>query len=507
MDTHNESVATISKRIREFYSKNEPFRVYHGSTNSTRVSARSRDNTVDTSHLNHVLRVDKESKTALVEPNVSMDRLLDATMKENLIPPVVMELPAITVGGGFSGMAGESSCFRHGPFDSIVNSIEIVLGNGDIVKASRTEKPDLFWGAVCAFGTMGVVTLVELQLRDAKGFVELTHYPLSNFPAATSKIQEETKKQDIDFVDAIAFSQEAIVVCSGRLVDAVPTGTAPRRYTGRSDSWFYLDVQKRTKNGTKQVTDYIPVVDYFFRWDRGAFWVAKYAFRYFLTPFNRITRFLLDKFLHAKIMYHALHKSGLSDSYIIQDVGVPYEAADEFQNWLHQNLNIYPLWLCPIRIRRDAPDSQHGLHADFADPSTPETLLNFGVWGPGSRNYDDFVRQNRAIEQKVQDLGGKKTLYAANYYTEDEFWAVYNKSRYDAVREKYHASWLPNVHDKVIVDEVAKQKAIDASRLPNRLRNVRPIQGFYGVYKAWRGGDYLLQSKRNAPQGTSKKEG
>ncbi len=507
MDVHNESVATVSRRIRELHTRKEPFRVYHGSTNSTRVSARSRDNTVDTSGLDHVLRVDRESKTALVEPNVSMDKLLDATMKEGLIPLVVMELPAITAGGGFSGMAGESSCFRYGPFDSVVNSIEIVLGNGDVVKASRTEKPDLFWGAACAFGTMGVVTLLELQLRDAKGFVELTHYPLSDFPAAKSKIQEETKRTDVDFVDAIAFSQSSVVVCSGRLVDTVPSGTAPRRYTRRSDPWFYLDVQKRTRNGTKQVTDYVPIADYFFRWDRGAFWVAKYAFRYFLTPFNRMTRFVLDKYLHAKVMYHALHKSGLSDSYIIQDVGVPYEAADEFEQWLHQNLNIYPVWLCPIRVRRDAPDSNHGLHTDFADPNTPEVLLNFGVWGPAARNYDDFVRQNRAIEQKVQELGGKKTLYAQNYYTEDEFWAAYNRPRYDAVREKYHASWLQSVYDKVIVDEVAKQRAIDASRLPNRLRNIRPIQGFYGVYKAWKGGDYLLQSKRTPRREASKKEG
>jgi Delta24-sterol reductase len=29
---------------------------------------------------------------------------------------------------------------------------------------------------------------------------------------------------------------------------------------------------------------------------------------------------------------------------------------------------------------------------------------------------------------------------------------------------------------------------------------VRPLQGLYGVYKAWRGGDYLLPStKKKAP--------
>ena len=47
------------------------------------------------------------TKTALVEPNVPMDRLVAATLQCGLIPPVVMEFPAITVGGGFTGTAGE----------------------------------------------------------------------------------------------------------------------------------------------------------------------------------------------------------------------------------------------------------------------------------------------------------------------------------------------------------------------------------------------------------------
>lgn len=46
---------------------------------------------VDTSRLNHVVSVDTEKQTALVEPNVSMDRLVEETLKYGLIPHVVME--------------------------------------------------------------------------------------------------------------------------------------------------------------------------------------------------------------------------------------------------------------------------------------------------------------------------------------------------------------------------------------------------------------------------------
>lgn len=500
MGTHDNAVDLISRRISHFFEKQEPFRVYHGSTNSTRTSHRRTDNTVDTSKLNHVLEVDKDKKTATVEPNVTMQALVQAAMGHHLLPLVVMEFPNITVGGGFSGSAGESSSFRYGPFDSIVNWIEIVLANGDIMRASKTSNPDLFWGVASGFGTLGVVTLLEVQLRDAKSHVELMYQPFPSVTEACSDLQRQTGDVSVDFLDGIVFSPSLAVVCVGRLVDEVPETSSPVRLTRRKDPWFYLHVENKVKAASGSAfTDYIPLADYLFRYDRGGFWVAKYAFRYFLTPFNRVTRFLLDRYLRAQVMYHALHKSRLADDYIVQDVGIPYDGIETFQRWLDDNLKTYPLWLCPLRVRRDQPDSQHGLHADFANPQTPEYLMNFGVWRPGSLDHGEFVRQNRELEKKVQQLRGRKWLYAHAYYTEEEFWASYNKSSYDALRTKYSATYLPSVYDKVRVN----LNAGDRGKRP--FRGIRPFQGLYGVYKAWRGGDYLLSNNSTAPSSGTRK--
>ena len=78
METHQAAVAAVAERVRTFHQRQEKFRVYHGATNSTRKSQRRADNTVDTSGLTHVLRVDTAKKTALVEPNVPMDALVAA---------------------------------------------------------------------------------------------------------------------------------------------------------------------------------------------------------------------------------------------------------------------------------------------------------------------------------------------------------------------------------------------------------------------------------------------
>jgi len=136
MNAHNQAVKAVSERLPQFYSWRAAFRVYHGSTNSTRAVYKKSDKIVDTSQLDHVLAVDKAKKTALVEPNVSMDKLVQATLEKGLVPVVVMEFPGITVGRGFSGAAGERSSGRRGPFDLTIDSIEIVVPNEDVFHAS-----------------------------------------------------------------------------------------------------------------------------------------------------------------------------------------------------------------------------------------------------------------------------------------------------------------------------------------------------------------------------------
>lgn len=100
MEEHKATVATLASQVKQFSAAKVPFRIYHGSTLSTRHSPRQRNQIIDVSSLNHVLRFDQSKKTVLVEPNVPMDQLVDATLAEGLLPKVVMELPNITVGGG-----------------------------------------------------------------------------------------------------------------------------------------------------------------------------------------------------------------------------------------------------------------------------------------------------------------------------------------------------------------------------------------------------------------------
>jgi len=65
MDIHQDEVAIIAARVREFSHLQTPFRIYHGSTNSTRQSQFRRDAIIDTSRLSNVLKVDTDRNQQL----------------------------------------------------------------------------------------------------------------------------------------------------------------------------------------------------------------------------------------------------------------------------------------------------------------------------------------------------------------------------------------------------------------------------------------------------------
>ncbi|KAI8254909.1 Delta(24)-sterol reductase [Colletotrichum sp. SAR 10_98] len=505
MERHKKTVSKIAAAVRSFFDRKEPYRIFHGSTNSTRPFRR--DRFVDISALGNVLEVNKAARTALVEPNVPMDRLVESTLRHGLIPPVVMEFPGITAGGGYAGTAGESSSFKHGFFDDTINEVELVLANGEVVRASRDERSDLFRGAAGAVGTLGVTTMIELQLIEAKKYVKTTYHRTHSVAEAVETVQAETMNPENDYVDGILFSKDHGVIITGKLTDDIPADSKPQTFSGAWDPWFYLHVKDRTIGassgaieGTAPVVDFVPLAEYLFRYDRAGFWVGAAAFDYFkYVPFTRFTRWFLDDFLHTRMLYRALHGSGESARFVVQDLALPYKNAERFVDYTAENFNIWPLWLCPLK--QTAPPTFHPHTGEIETrpaagsssssvTTAPKPMLNIGLWGWGPANPDEFVAKNRALEHKLRELGGMKWLYAHTYYTEDEFWQAYDHEWYDGLRVKYGATTLPTVYNKVKVDVDARKEELKNWR--QVVKSKPPIGGLYGIWKAIQSKDYHL---------------
>lgn len=452
LEEHQAAVKRIQEQVKFFHDNKKHFRVYHGSTSSTRPLSFKRDSIVNTSDMDRLFPVNLETMTVQAEPKVPMDALAAHTLKHGVIPKIVMEFKGITVGGGYSGFSGESSMYRYGLFNNTISDIEIVLGDGTLETASRSHNADLLEHAAGSLGTFGIVTLLTIELIPAKPCVQVDIQLVKDVDTAHTLFEEATKDESIHFIDGVYFGKGRIVVMFSRFVDAPPTG---QKVLKKMQVHWFADtieaiLQKESPTPEKPHSVYMNTPDYLFRYDHGAFWGGKLAFQHFHVPQNAITRRLADPFMDSRTCYHALHKSGLANEYVVQDFGIPSSTVSQFIAYVNDTLPELQIFMAPCR-----PAGEIGLASRF-NPRVAEVadqrIFAVGVYGRGPRDPEAFYELNRKLELRSSELLGAKLLYARTYYTEEEFWTIYNKEVYEEMRKKYRAESLPSVYQKLQAD-------------------------------------------------------
>jgi len=425
-------------------------------SNLFRPRAASTGPGLDVSGLGGVVdvRVDADGGTATadVQGMCTYERLVATTLPKGWMPFVVPQLRTITLGGAVTGLGIESTSFRNGlPHESVLE-LDVLTGAGEIVTARPDgEHADLYAAFPNSYGTLGYSVRLRIALERVHPYVSLRNIRFDDLDAlfaAVGSIVTEGRwdGEEVDFLDGVIFAAhptdtEAYLVL-GRWADDVP---AVSDYTGQEI--YYRSVRDRGR-------DALTAHDYLWRWDTDWFWCS----RAFGAQHPGLRRVWPARMRRSDV-YHRI--VGLENRYqvmsrldrwrgrpererVVQDVEVPLAASADFVRWFAANVPMAPLWLCPLRVRRDSPLADGGALPDGTRPwplyplRVGETYVNLGFWGTvpveaGRRDGD----VNRLIEQAVADHGGHKSLYSDAYYDEAEFWDRYGGDAYRGVKERY----------------------------------------------------------------------
>ncbi len=119
---------------------------------------------IDMRDFNKVINFSPKEKLVTVQPGITWIKLLDYIDPHNLSPKIMQTYSDFTVGGSLSVNAHGRE--PEGAIISSVKSIKVVLGNGDIVSASREENPEIFYSAIGGYGGVGVIVEATLELTD-----------------------------------------------------------------------------------------------------------------------------------------------------------------------------------------------------------------------------------------------------------------------------------------------------------------------------------------------------
>ncbi len=122
---------------------------------------------------------------------------------------------------------------------------------------------------------------------------------------------------------------------------------------------------------------------------------------------------------------------------------VPVERLPEFLAWFDERVGMRPVWLCPVVATRAWPSYP-------LEPGV--TYVNIGFWGTvhvGPEAVDAPV--NRAIEDKMLELGGHKSLYSEAFYDRDTFDRLYDGPNLARVKATYDPDdRLTSLYDKAV---------------------------------------------------------
>ncbi|GAA1434543.1 FAD-binding oxidoreductase [Mycobacterium cookii] len=412
---------------------------------------RGRDGTsagLDVSGLAGVVEVDGD--VADVQGMCTYEHLVEVTLAHGRIPLVVPQLRTITLGGAVSGLGIESTSFRHGlPHESVIE-MDVLTGSGDVV----TSKPGdaLFDAFPNSYGSLGYATRLRIELEPVPAFVALRHVRLhdpASLAAVVTRIVEDRAwdGERVDGLDGVAFSPTELYLTLARWTDE-PGETSD--YTGQQV--FYRSLQQRT-------TDRLTVHDYLWRWDTDWFWCSR-AFG----AQHPLVRRVWPRRLRRSDVYWRLvaldRRLGVGDRLdrlagrpqgerVVQDVEVPVGRLPEFLDWFDREVGMRPVWLCPLRLRRDDAGERPWPGYPL---SAGETYVNVGFWGVVNVGPDaPRSPRNRAIEAKVSELGGHKSLYSEAFYDRGDFDRLYGGEHLARVKALHDPDdRLTSLYDKVV---------------------------------------------------------
>jgi len=120
---------------------------------------------LDMRGINRVLAFHPQQRTIRVQAGIRWCDIQRFVDPHGLSVRIMQTYANFTVGGSL-GVNVHGRYIGLGPLVLSVRAIRLVLANGDLVDATPTQDPDLFYGAIGGYGALGCIVEAELELAE-----------------------------------------------------------------------------------------------------------------------------------------------------------------------------------------------------------------------------------------------------------------------------------------------------------------------------------------------------
>ncbi|MET0235485.1 MAG: FAD-binding protein [Kibdelosporangium sp.] len=314
------------------------------------------------------------STHAVVGAGVSLHELSAATLARGLIVPSQTDYLRLSVGGVASVGGFGGTVPKFGLFSDMIQEIEVVTGDGRVLTASPSVRPELFNAVINGAGQVAIITKAKVRLMPAPQRVKV--YTLSYTDLAKWQKDQEFLMRDGRFVhQSGSFSRKPdnsgwwyqIDVGFYYSAPTVPNdaallaGLSDERAALVTNDYAFGDWTYRVDPGEEA-------------WKAGGFWDGPHPWLHLLVPASKIQTFV--PFVLAELQ--------------VEQLGAGFTILSPFQT---------------AKVTRPL----------FAKPNEPVAYLCdlLRMPPPGDPNIQAYLAQNRRFYDKLVSLGGKRYIIGA----------------------------------------------------------------------------------------------
>lgn len=321
-----------------------------------------------------IIEINTKAKTVHVGAMIEIGKLMNYLYPLGYALPVVPGIKNLTVEGLIVGDGGiSSSSTNYGLFHLHCIEYTVVLGNGDIIKVNKDNHEELYTAIPLSYGKLAIIVDVKIAIIKIKPNV------LLDIECLTSEKQIEDvvkRSKDYDFMEGVMYSKDRIVMIKGKFVDKLIYPVIDN--TMWYDEYYYQYINTYSKESKNQCS--MNALDYYFRHDRGAYWICKSVIGDdgIARVINPFINHLSDK---DTLSHSILRRIIEYKKIIMEDVMIPLSFVSNTISFLDSTYSVYPLWLCPSRMQHE------------------ETfVINIGIYG----STKDIIKYNK-LDKSIRE--------------------------------------------------------------------------------------------------------
>mgnify|MGYP001301670757 CR=1 FL=1 len=351
---------------------------------------------IDMRQLNQVISFSKDEKTIHVQAGIRWCDIQHYIDQHDLSVKIMQTYANFTVGGSLS-VNCHGRYIGLGPIILSVNAIELILANGDLIRATREENADLFNASIGCYNAIGIIASVEFQLEDNIA-IERVHKIVARDEYHSFFLKDIRNNKDVVFHNG----------------DLYP----PKYERVRAVSWVKTNKKPTVKTRLMPLAASYPLERYFI----GAFSYSKFG------KWRR--EFIYDPILYLKSKVHWRNyeagydvaelepKSRKKNSFVLLEYFVPVNQFDAYSIAMAEIFNRHNANIVNVSIRHALKDSCSLL------AWAREEVYAFVIWykqGTSEEEKRQVAVWTRELIDAVIKVNGAYYLPYQAHATEEQF--------------------------------------------------------------------------------------